>query len=289
MVERNRRRLKSRRTLHHFRSRGCLSRHTCASLGATTPLLLGLMYACDNWSPGAYTYLVLHGSYGMLWVVKSWLFGDPRWEKKLPPLGFLIMTTWLFMYWVGGIMLIVRGTPVSTERAALATAMYVFGVTAMLGADGQRHFTLRLKPGLISDGWYARTRNPNYLGEIMLYGSFGCAAARLQTSPRRLLAIHASSRPLVQLSRAPLLPCARVPEQRARPAEAAVDPPAHHVGRRLPAEHVVEGALLPTQARLGCIRRAVGHAPPQAVAPHAAGRAPRPQGPRAQPGAPELA
>ena len=144
--------------------------------GATAPLLFGLMYASDNWSLGAYTYLALHGSYGVLWVVKSWLFGDPRWDKKLPPLGFLIMNTWLFMYWVGGVVLITRGTPVSTERAALATAMYVFGVTAMLGADGQRHFTLRLKPGLISDGWYARTRNPNYLGEILLYASFGVLA-----------------------------------------------------------------------------------------------------------------
>ena len=25
---------------------------------------------------------------------------------------------------------------------------------------------------LISDGWYARTRNPNYLGEMLLYASF---------------------------------------------------------------------------------------------------------------------
>ena len=27
-------------------------------------------------------------------------------------------------------------------------------------------------PRLVSDGWYARTRNPNYLGEMLLYASF---------------------------------------------------------------------------------------------------------------------
>lgn len=42
----------------------------------------------------------------------------------------------------------------------------------MLLADSQKFYTLKYKKGLISDGLMKYTRNPNYLGEIMLYGSF---------------------------------------------------------------------------------------------------------------------
>jgi steroid 5-alpha reductase family enzyme len=33
-----------------------------------------------------------------------------------------------------------------------------------------------LKKGLISDGFFERTRNPNYLGEILIYASFAIIA-----------------------------------------------------------------------------------------------------------------
>jgi len=42
----------------------------------------------------------------------------------------------------------------------------------MLLADSQKFYTLKYKKGLISDGLMKYSRNPNYLGEIMVYGSF---------------------------------------------------------------------------------------------------------------------
>jgi Protein of unknown function (DUF1295) len=42
----------------------------------------------------------------------------------------------------------------------------------MIAADAQKYFTLRLKRSLITDGMYRFIRHPNYLGEIMIYGSF---------------------------------------------------------------------------------------------------------------------
>ncbi len=42
----------------------------------------------------------------------------------------------------------------------------------MLLADSQKYYTLKYKKGLISDGLMKYTRNPNYLGEMMLYGAF---------------------------------------------------------------------------------------------------------------------
>ena len=42
----------------------------------------------------------------------------------------------------------------------------------MLLSDSQKFYTLKYKKGLISDGLMKYSRNPNYLGEIMIYGSF---------------------------------------------------------------------------------------------------------------------
>ena len=42
----------------------------------------------------------------------------------------------------------------------------------MIAADAQKFFTLRVKRGLITDGMHRYIRHPNYLGEMMIYGSF---------------------------------------------------------------------------------------------------------------------
>lgn len=47
----------------------------------------------------------------------------------------------------------------------------------MIGADTQKFTQLKYKKGLVKDGFFGRTRNPNYLGEILIYGGFGIIAA----------------------------------------------------------------------------------------------------------------
>ena len=42
----------------------------------------------------------------------------------------------------------------------------------MIAADAQKSFTLRFKGGLITDGMYRFIGHPNYLGEMITYGSF---------------------------------------------------------------------------------------------------------------------
>ena len=53
--------------------------------------------------------------------------------------------------------------------------LYIMGLSLTLLSDAQKNYTLRLiktRPILISDGFCKYTRNPNYLGEMMLYFSF---------------------------------------------------------------------------------------------------------------------
>ena len=50
--------------------------------------------------------------------------------------------------------------------------MYVVGLFLMMGSDYQKNTQLKNKPGLIANGFFATTRNPNYLGEMLIYGSF---------------------------------------------------------------------------------------------------------------------
>jgi protein-S-isoprenylcysteine O-methyltransferase Ste14 len=56
-------------------------------------------------------------------------------------------------------------------RIVLVVVMYSYGLYLMLGSDYQKNTTLAQKKGtfsgnlgLISTGFYEKTRNPNYLG-----------------------------------------------------------------------------------------------------------------------------
>jgi steroid 5-alpha reductase family enzyme len=42
----------------------------------------------------------------------------------------------------------------------------------MIAADAQKYFTVPVGPGRITDGMCRYVRHPNYLGEMMVYGSF---------------------------------------------------------------------------------------------------------------------
>jgi steroid 5-alpha reductase family enzyme len=50
--------------------------------------------------------------------------------------------------------------------------VYVWGMVLMLGADAQKNFLTKQKPGLITNGYFKWTRSPNYIGEMLIYSSF---------------------------------------------------------------------------------------------------------------------
>lgn len=145
--------------------------------GGTLPFVLGLMWAYDVWSPAAWAYLALHGSYGIAWLVKEALFPDPGWRRPATLGGAAL--SWLMVlgpYWVIPWLLISRDVQASPAWIAFATILYAVGVVTMMGADSQKYFVLKARRGLITDGWFSRVRHPNYLGEMMLYASFAMLA-----------------------------------------------------------------------------------------------------------------
>jgi protein-S-isoprenylcysteine O-methyltransferase Ste14 len=128
-------------------------------------------------SPAAWTYLALHGSYGFVWLLKDLAFPDPGWQRRATIGGGVATLAGLLAYWSFG-WLLISGTSQPTYPLpdapwfALCISLCVLGCSLMIAADAQKFFTLRLQRGLISDGVHRYVRHPNYLGEMMVYGSF---------------------------------------------------------------------------------------------------------------------
>jgi len=146
--------------------------------GGTFFFLGFLIWWYGNTSTAAWIYLALHGTYGLVWLVKDLAFPDPNWQIRITIGGginaFLGVLGW---YWVFG-WLLISGTvrPVyplpDNIWFALCISLCMLGSVIMIAADAQKYFTLRVKRGLITDGMHRFIRHPNYLGEMMIYGSF---------------------------------------------------------------------------------------------------------------------
>jgi protein-S-isoprenylcysteine O-methyltransferase Ste14 len=146
--------------------------------GGTAIFVLALIAAYRSTSTAAWVYLALHGTYGICWLLKDVAFPDPAWREKVT-LGGALLSFLLVLgpYWVAPWLLVASGIPdPSTAYLAGVIALHTLGVAIMLAADAQKHFTLRLRRGLIEDGMFRHVRHPNYLGEMMIYGSYALLA-----------------------------------------------------------------------------------------------------------------
>jgi protein-S-isoprenylcysteine O-methyltransferase Ste14 len=140
--------------------------------GATAVVVAGLMWHYQNFSIEAWIYLALHGSYGVLWLMKDRLFPDRQWEQPCSiPYGIFVFA-FLLLYWVGPFLLISNGWSTPLPALAAAVALNILGVFLHFSSDAQKYFTLQQKSGLITTGFFLRNRNTNYLGEMFIYGGF---------------------------------------------------------------------------------------------------------------------
>jgi steroid 5-alpha reductase family enzyme len=59
----------------------------------------------------------------------------------------------------------------------MCISLYIFGVFCHFAGDMQKYTALKLQPDrLITDGLFARLRNTNYFGELLIYLGFGLLA-----------------------------------------------------------------------------------------------------------------
>jgi protein-S-isoprenylcysteine O-methyltransferase Ste14 len=137
-----------------------------------------LIWYYQNTSTAAWVYLALHGGYGLVWLVKDLTFPDPNWQSKITiGAGINAFLAVLGLYWVFGWLLISRTSQPAYPLPeavwfALCISLCLIGSVIMIAADAQKFFTLRIQRGLITDGMHRWVRHPNYLGEMMVYGSF---------------------------------------------------------------------------------------------------------------------
>ena len=132
--------------------------------GATFLFVLGLMIVYQNFTFGPWIYLSLHGTYGMLWLLKDRIYPDKQWEREVSwptgVLGFGVIS----LYWVAPFILISSRIEPALPLIAAAVAICIVGIFLHYSSDAQKYYTLKYKSGLIAEGFFARCRNTNYLG-----------------------------------------------------------------------------------------------------------------------------
>ncbi len=137
------------------------------------PVILFLMWYYENWSTEAFVYLGLHGTYSLLWLLKHALYPDVRFAERKPVwLGIFFIFLPLAGYYVAPFLLISRHVQLPPWLIGLVLFLYILGVFLHFVGDAQKYYTLQLRKGLIQDGLFGRTRNPNYLGEILIYTGY---------------------------------------------------------------------------------------------------------------------
>ncbi|MDO6684483.1 MULTISPECIES: methyltransferase family protein [unclassified Agarivorans] len=144
---------------------------------ATPFVVLALMIAYDFWGVLAWVYLALHGTYCGLWMIKEACFRDKRFEQAIHPVaGSIFVFGALAAYWIAPYIIISKQLSAPAWLIALAVVITMLGVFFHFVSDAHKHAILSVKKGLITNGLFSRTRNPNYLGEMLIYAGFAILA-----------------------------------------------------------------------------------------------------------------
>jgi len=137
--------------------------------GLTFLVILVLMGWFRQWQNStAWVYLGIHGTYGILWVLKSRIFPDRQWEKDKGILYGLYIWGGLSLYWISPLIITSGAVQAPPWLLGLSVSMFTFGVFLHFSADMQKYIELKYNPDhLITDGLLSRVRNINYFGELL--------------------------------------------------------------------------------------------------------------------------
>ncbi len=119
------------------------------SKSVTWITVLGLIYyfnQTDNIT--AWIYFCLHGSYGIMWVMKSNIFPDKSWEEKANLPYAIFMLFCLMANWSPA-FIITTQEPVfhiaSPQVIVASIIIFIFGVFYHFVSDMQKHIFLKLR------------------------------------------------------------------------------------------------------------------------------------------------
>ena len=147
--------------------------------GVTGLVVFGMLVYFGQWAnTTAWVYLALHGGYGIFWVLKSLRFGDKNWEQETGIAYGLVIWGSLSLYWVAPLLIMTQGIQAPPWWIGLAVFVNALGVFFHFAADMEKHVSLQLRKGLVTTGLWSNCRNPNYFGELLIYGAFAMLAAR---------------------------------------------------------------------------------------------------------------
>ena len=155
--------------------------------GMTAFVVLGLMFFYNNFTIAPLVYLALHGTYGLLWLLKEKIFPDPYFKEQINFLTSVTGFIFLGSYWIAPYILISSSKSVPDFIIAASISINITGVFLHFASDTQKYFSLKFKKDLIKDGFFKNVRNTNYLGEILIYLSF--AMLSMSLIPFAILAI----------------------------------------------------------------------------------------------------
>lgn len=115
--------------------------------GCTLPLFLILMWYFQNYSLGCWVYAALHGSYGIIWIIKDMVFPDKGFRIKIDLVMTIVASLVLGGYWHIAFLMVsgqAEQNP-SPMRIFICINMYVFGVLLMVLTDFQKYLILQFK------------------------------------------------------------------------------------------------------------------------------------------------
>ena len=86
--------------------------------GATFIYILILMFFFNDYMSlqsnnniSIYVYLALHGTYGILWILKSKIYPDRQWESKCSVWYGLLIWLGLSLYWIAPYIILTHNIP----------------------------------------------------------------------------------------------------------------------------------------------------------------------------------
>lgn len=140
-----------------------------------TPVVIILFaYFFKNFSVPVICYFSCHSTYCLLWLTKYALYPNKSFNQIIPWYACLLTFLFLGGYWLIPFSMIylsdIRDLPL--WHLGICLSVCILGTTLQAVSDAMIFAHLRQKRTLYTEGMNLRTRNPGYLGEIILYMGF---------------------------------------------------------------------------------------------------------------------